>query len=142
VQAQRLVFSLLLAALSFTAEAREINFSAIVTDQDGAPILDCVGAGCTGPPLTLGSAAMRALVATFEDDKNLPGEEKFKRGELALRVYKGGTVDLSAEDVALIKKQMAKGYGPIVVLRTWKLIDPESKDQPAQQRMIRRTPAQ
>jgi len=120
-----LAFCLLL--FSTGALARDIEFSAIITDADGAPILDCVGNNCTGPPLTLGGVALRALTAQFEDERNLSGEEKFARGELALRVHKGGRIDVSAEDIATIKKLIAKGYGPLIVIRAWSMIDPSGQ---------------
>jgi len=112
--------------LSSSAFAKEIDFSELITDQDGVQIMDCAGVGCSGPPLTLGIVSLRALTAQFDDDKNLSGEDKFKRGELALRVYKGGVIDLTAEDIATIKKLVAKGYGPLIVVKAWMMLDPQS----------------
>ena len=115
-------------ALATSAFAAEVDFSAVITDADNAPVIDCAGSDCAGkPPLTIGKLAMRALTASFEDERNLSGEEKFKRGQLAMRVYDGGKVALSAEDTALIKRLVAKGYGPMVVLRAWPLLDPPGK---------------
>jgi hypothetical protein len=121
----RLVVFILAIMFGSSALAGEVDFSAILTDADGAPIADCATADCAGKPsLTLGKLAMRVLTASFEDEKNLTGEDKFKRGELAMRVYKGGTVSLAAEEVALLKRLVAKGYGPLIVLRAWPLLDP------------------
>jgi hypothetical protein len=110
-----------------TAGAADVDFSAVLTDPDGAPIIDCVSADCAGkPPLTLGRLALHVLTASFPDEQGLSGEEKFRRGLLAMRVYGGGKVVLNAEDTALIKRLIAKGYGPLVVLRAWPLLDPPS----------------
>lgn len=123
---------LLLAAIalfvSTSAFAANVDFSTVVTDADGAAVADCAGSDCAGkPPLTLGRIALHALTATFEDEKNLAGEEKFKRGQFAMRVYKGDTVTLNAEDTALLKRLIAKAYGPLVVIKTWPLLDPSEK---------------
>ena len=73
---------------------------------------------------TLGIIVANALFATFPDEKDLSGEEKFKRGMLALDVQGAGTMTLSAEDIAMIKKVVAKAYGPLIVAQSWKLLDP------------------
>lgn len=120
------IFSIV-AVYLFTAlsvMAGEVDFSTIITDADGAPIIDCT-TDCGGkPPLTLGRVSMRALTAIYNDEPSLSGEDKFRRGELAMRVYKGGSVALTAEDTALLKRLIAKGYGPLIVLKTWPLLDP------------------
>lgn len=121
-----LLWTLLLIAPAY---AGEVDFSAVLTDIDGAPIPDCPsGTNCAErPPLTLGRLAMNVLTATYPDEKTLSGEDKFKRGELALRVYKGGKVNLSVEDIAEIKGLVAKAYGPLIVRKAWPLLDPGSK---------------
>lgn len=122
--------AIVVASLLFATPvyALEVDFSAVMTDLDGAPIPDCNAADCEGkPPLTLAKIASRVLTTTFSDERDLPGEEKLKRGELATRVYKGGVVALKVEDASLLKKLIAKGYGPLIVLRTWTLLDPSGK---------------
>lgn len=116
----------LLAVILFAAPAfaGEVDFSTILTNEDNAPIPDCTTTDCAGkPPLTLGRLAMHVLAANFPDEQNLSGEEKFKRGELALRVYKGGKVNISVEEAALVKKLVAKGYGPLIILKSWPMLD-------------------
>jgi hypothetical protein len=121
----RFVMMLAAALLTTSAFAADVDFSAVLTDQDGATVIDCVGSDCAGkPPLTLGKVAMRALTASYQDEQSLAGEEKFKRGQLAEKVYAGGAVAISAEDTALIKRLIAKGYGPLIVLKAWRLLDP------------------
>ena len=101
------------------ARATEIDFSAVLTDQEDAPLKD------GDKVLTLGRAAFVALVAPAADEQNLPQDEKFRRGDLGLRVSRGGKIDLSVEDIALIKKQIGKTYGPLVVVRAFPLLDPK-----------------
>jgi hypothetical protein len=125
----RLLLLIFLAIWPLPALAGEIDFSALVTDMDGTPIPDCVGNDCTNkPPLTLRTLAIRVLTANFPDEeKTLSGEDKFKRGELALRIHKSEKANLTAEDVSLVKRLVGKAYGPLVVLKAWSLLDPSQK---------------
>jgi len=110
-----------------SASAAQIDFSAPILGAEDKPIHDCTEPNCTGPVLKLGDVASRALSATFEDERALAGDEKFKRGDLALKVGKGGMHDLTVEDIALIKKVIAKGYGPLIVIRAWTMLDPAAQ---------------
>lgn len=116
---------LLTAAILFAAApaayAAEINFGAALTDADGEPIKEGEKA------LTLGRASLMALTLTLPDDANMTGEEKFKLGQLASRVYTDKTVDLSAEEVATLKKRIGKAFNSLVVFRAWPLLDPPGK---------------
>jgi hypothetical protein len=126
----RLLLIILLGVfLPVAAQAGGIDFAALLTDLDGQPIPDCVGNDCANKPaLTLGVIAIRCLTANFPDEeKSISGEEKFKRGELALRIHKDGKTSLTAEDVALLKKLVGKAYGPLIVVKTWALLDPAQK---------------
>ena len=49
-----------------------IDFTAVLNDLDGAAISD---GGETKSAFTLGSAAVRALVIPYEDERNLSPEE-------------------------------------------------------------------
>jgi hypothetical protein len=73
-----------------------------------------------GAVLTLGKVAINALVAVYQDEANLSGEDKVKRWELALRIKgaKNG-LELTVEEIALIKKLIAKAYGPIICGPAW-----------------------
>lgn len=110
-------------------DPRKINFTTILLDQDNAPITECIDspapkdfADCKSKqPVTLGVISMRALVA---GEQGLAQDESLKRGQLALSVYKANAVQLPAEDIALIKKQIAKNYSPLMVLRTFQILDP------------------
>ena len=97
-----------------------IDFTAVLNDLDGAAISD---GGETKSAFTLGSAAVRALVIPYEDERNLSPEEKFKRGELAARIHGATSLSLKAEDVTLLKKLIGKAFGPLIVFRAWPLLD-------------------
>lgn len=76
---------------------------------------------------TLGAIAVGALLAPFQDEANLPGEEKLSRYKLAERVSQGGVQEVSAEEVALIKKLVAKGHVIAIVGPAYEALerDPE-----------------
>jgi hypothetical protein len=101
-----------------------IDFTVALNDLDGVAISDGNEAKAT---FTLGSAAVRALVIPYEDERNLSADEKFKRGELANRIHAatvGATaLALKAEEVALVKKLIGKAYAPLIVFRAWPQLD-------------------
>ena len=74
---------------------------------------------------TLAVAARNALYAQYEDEKNLSGDEKYKRAELARLISAPGDVKLKPEDAALLKKLFGKAYGPLVVYQAWRILDGE-----------------
>lgn len=113
-----------LAVLATPAFAGQVNFAAVLTDQDGKPIKDA-----DQRVLTLGRASMMALMQSYPDDIAASTEEKARRGVLALRVYTAGSVDVPAEDVVLIKKYIGKLYPPLIVVRALPLL--EGKDTAA-----------
>ena len=67
-----------------------------------------------GAQLTLGSVAINALLGTYADEQ-ISGEEKFKRYQFAERISSAGGQEVSAEEVALLKRLIGKGYPPIIV---------------------------
>jgi hypothetical protein len=64
---------------------------------------------------TLGAVAVGALLANFQDEASLAGEEKLRRYKLAERISQGGAQEVSAEEIALIKKQIAKAHAIAIV---------------------------
>ena len=91
----------------------KLDFSAPILGLDGKP--DPSGA-------TLGSVSITALMATFPDEQNLSGEDKIKRYKAALIIQLGGEQEITVDDASLIKKLVAKAYGPLVVGRVDEII--------------------
>lgn len=129
----KLAFALALA-LSTSAlaeEPRKINFTEALTDMDGVVMTECADkpvpkteAECKAQqPVTLGVVALRALV---QPEQNVSPDDGLKRGQLALAVYKAEDAKLTAEEISLIKKQMAKIYSPLVIVRAFTMLDPAS----------------
>ena len=75
-------------------------------------------------PLTLRLVCTQALTALRQQDQGLSGEEKFKRGILAEQIYMNDEVELKAEDISLLKKLIGETFNALVILRTWRILDP------------------
>lgn len=86
------------------------------------------------PALTLKRAMVNALQAIFEDERGLDGEKKLERWKLAMKIHLGGEVDLTTDEIVLVKRLVGKLYGPSVVGPVWTALEadkpkavPESK---------------
>ena len=83
-------------------------------------------------PFTLRKACVNVLLMT-EIDKNgrpkeLNGEEKVERFELAKNIHKSGPlIDLQSEQISLLKRLIARAYGPLTVGQAWKVLDPHEE---------------
>lgn len=98
----------------------KIDFSAVLKGIDGtAPIKDEAG-----KDFTLGSAVLVALLASFPDDREISGTQKASRFKLALRVEKGGCLEVTSDEVVEMKKVVGKAYAPLVVGRAYEVLDP------------------
>jgi hypothetical protein len=126
----RFATSMLLAVslLAFPALAAEkINFTVPITDADDQVITECDDQTQPKPecktriPVTLGMVVMRALVVP---EQNMSPEESLKRGQLALKLYKAQAVEVSPEDAALIRKQVAKAWGPLITAKVFPMLGP------------------
>lgn len=88
----------------------KINFSQILKNHKGTNIKNELG-----EEVKLSAPCVNALNLLFEDEKGLSGDDKFKRYKLSLKIDSDDEVDVTAEDIALIKKVVGKGYPPNIV---------------------------
>jgi hypothetical protein len=95
----------------------KIDLTQELKDFDGKVI-----PSASGKPATVKGVVIDALIATYQDEANLGGEEKLKRWELASKINKGD-FDLTAEDIVLAKKLVGKAYGPLVVGQVWNILE-------------------
>lgn len=107
------------------------NFKTTLIDYDGKPLPQVmVGPDGrvvpSGNELTLRTVAVNALSAEHADERGLSGEDKVKRAALALRIHQQDDVELTAEEIALLKRLVARISPPLVVLRAWAILDPAS----------------
>lgn len=93
------------------------DFNRTLIGLDGQPML------ADGSEVLLSAPVVNALLAQFPDEQGLSGEEKFKRYKLAERVTKGGVQEVSAEDIALIKRLVGKAYAPAFVGPTYEALE-------------------
>lgn len=83
---------------------------------------------------TLGAVCIGALMGVYADEQGLSGEEKFKRYKLAERISAGGDQEVSAEDIALLKKLIAKNWPPAVLGPAYEALEQDQElpaDPPA-----------
>ena len=85
-----------------------------------------------GKPFTLRKACVNVLLMTEIDGsgrpKELKGEQKVERYELAKDIHKSGPlIDLQSEQISLLKKLIARAYGPLTVGQAWKVLDPHEE---------------
>jgi len=97
----------------------KINFNQPIKQLDGKVVKDSTG------ELTLKSIAIGAL-SNIGQDENPSAEEKVKWYDLTLKIYNAkGELDVSVEDVALLKARIGKGFVPLVVGRAYEMLDPK-----------------
>lgn len=77
----------------------------------------------TNGPLTLRSACVDALLGTYQDEASLSGEEKYRRFQLAAKLSGSDEVDLTAEEIAQLKKLVGRAWAPLVVGRVYELLE-------------------
>lgn len=100
-----------------------INFDATLKTLTGED-MQIPGPNGATKPASLRVMAAMALCGTYQDEQNLAGDEKFRRGMLAMKLENGGAEQLKAEEIAEIKKLIGKAYGPWEVAQAWRLLDP------------------
>ena len=94
----------------------KVNFNQPIKELGGKTIQN------EGKDLTLKDAACNTLCVAFADEQ-ISGEEKAGRGLLAMRLYANPDIDLTLEELGLIKKVIGKGYGPIIVTQAWAMLE-------------------
>ena len=97
----------------------QINFDVQLKDVDGNVMME-------GPdrPSTLGLAVARALdTPLVSDGPNADVDDKIRRYVL-MKECRFGTVEVSVEDLALIKHRVGQTYTASVVGQCFELLDP------------------
>jgi hypothetical protein len=108
----------------------KIDFSLTIDRITGAPIQveDVEGK----PDYTLRDVAVNALLADTPEAVKLGGKEKVQRFRLADRIYGcKEPIKLEAEEIVLVKEQIAKTHGVLATARAWDILDGK-EDAPAE----------
>ena len=99
------------------------NLETVMTDIHGKPYDDVT---------TLGKICLLAFQTPARSDEALTGPEKLAQYVLATKLVKGGTVDLSAEDITLIKDRLAKTIQALAYGRACELLEADPEPDAAQ----------
>ena len=80
-------------------------------------------------PFLMRTVCINALLEPRPEDKNLTGEKKVKRYHLAMEIYKTkGKIDLSIDDIKLLKDLIGKMPSPLIVGQAFNILDPPKKE--------------
>lgn len=121
-----LILCLFLVAAAH-ADGVAIDFSQPIVDENGKPVPIDPKQESLGV-VTLKFAAIHALTGLYDDEKGLQPEKKFERGMLAQKISESDKpIQLTAEQVAMIKQLIGKAYGPWVIAKAWPMLDPAEK---------------
>lgn len=118
----------MLLLLTSSAYAGEVDFSRHITDLDGKDIP--VSAAKDAKPTDLALIAGTALLVDPQPGPGTPSmrpEDKLARFNLALKVHKSGQVNLTSEEVTLLKSAIATAFGSLVYGRAVEILDPPAK---------------
>lgn len=98
----------------------KMNFDTVMTDLKGQPVMEPPKAGGPATMLKLSDVTLNALMALDESDNV---DVKVKKFKIAMKVSQGGEIELSPEDIVLIKSCIGKFYSPLAVGRAHELLD-------------------
>ena len=110
------------AAIAVATPALAVDFAAPINNFDGTPMRKD-----DKTILTLEETVTTALLSSYPDEQSLDGVEKNKRFWLAKKIHdQRKDPVLTADEIALIKRLIAKAYNPLVVGQAWTILDPAS----------------
>jgi len=95
-----------------------LNTTKVLVNIAGEPLKESVNG--VAVDVTLRMVVVNALLSPMEKDT---GMQKMEKEELARKVYQNDSVDLTIEQVKLIKDRIGEMYAPIVVGQVWRLLE-------------------
>lgn len=93
-----------------------IDFSRVLLDRKGQPAKDGES------NLLLSEVCCVSLLSEFPAE-HTEGGEKHRRYLLWRRLSAGGTQEVTAEEVSLLKRLIGLGWGPLVVGQAWEMLE-------------------
>jgi len=95
-----------------------VDFNAVLVDFKGAALK------FEGEDAKAKALIVSALLATYEDERSIAGDEKVRRYELARRVHASeGEIEASVEELTLIKTLVGRAFSPVAVGQIYQLIE-------------------
>jgi hypothetical protein len=95
-----------------------IDFDSQLFNLDGSHLKD-ITTGKERDAL-LKTVCVNALLG---EDKEDSGEEKLRRYRLGTRIYKGGVIEVTAEEVSLMKKLIGRFFPPLVAGQSLEMLE-------------------
>jgi hypothetical protein len=95
-----------------------IDFSQRLKSIDGSELTE------NGKPLTLGVIAVNALLEVVPKNEDPTADVKVQRWKIAQRVAGAdGDVDITVEEIVLVKRLIGVAYGPLVVGQAFEMLE-------------------
>lgn len=102
----------------------KVNFDTEITQLNGKPIL------IEDEKATLRSVCVAALYLLYKDEVQMSSGNKFKRYQLAKKVFKATKeTDMTIEELSEIKTVIAKNYGPMILGPVYNILEGEKEQQ-------------
>jgi hypothetical protein len=102
----------------------KIDFSTPIRNLEGIGIKTKDGEKETD--FTIREVSVNALLNETQESAKLDGKEKVKRFRLADKIWGcKEPITLQAEDIVLLKENIAKVYGTLITARAWEIMDGE-----------------
>jgi len=104
----------------------KINVDVTLKTFDGKPMMDADSNG-NAVEATVKTVLVNAILVPGKEDK---GVDKVRKYELAKMIFKGGEVDLTPEDIVLIKQQVGDNFAPVVVGQIFEMLSNDPHQYP------------
>lgn len=132
------LFTVLASAAPLAAEDKvhTVDMTVLLVDEHGKPAKDVLArdpsdSDCSKcPTLTLGRAVAHSLFLSGGQEQGretVSAEQKWARAVLAERVKEDKAARLTADEVSVIKRQLATVYGGVILMQAYPILDPNSK---------------
>lgn len=99
----------------------KINFKQKIKNFDDTDAVDE-----SGKQVTLDVVCINALMSNNPEER-VSGDEKLKRYDLALKIKNSNELNLSSEDITLLKKLIGNVYSTLIVGQSYKMLEGEVK---------------
>lgn len=93
-----------------------IDFSQTIKDLLGNDVMEATADGGTSDkPMTFGGVCATTLVNMDQSDRALSGAVKIQRYQLAMKVVRGGPVEITSSEAVMMADCVSRATGPLIV---------------------------
>jgi hypothetical protein len=96
-----------------------VNVNQVLKTLDGQTMKDNDGKG-NAIDATVKMAIVNAVLSPVERES---GIDKVKKFNLAQKIYGSDEIDLTAEEISLIKERVGDTFAPIIVGQVWNILE-------------------